>query len=252
LSSSNRELFVLQATNAYVGYFELLCEAEELHVIRTPNRNSVTNILGVDALNLGTINSPGVSTLRVVGLRAHRLAVVVLEYTSPLLHRLLVVLGFKRRIRATMVDLHARPVAIVPRVHGEDDVGPSLRSSGRLAVGASAVPGVDATGGRGEAAGSYTGVDDGGFEKFGVGGGHDVLESVSMDLGHGEGSGKSHTVIMAPLLDPVTKTLEALALYSDRVHLTMLAMVLESPPPLWLSVALELTSQQVPEWGDDG
>jgi hypothetical protein len=57
---------------------------------------------------------------------------------------------------------------------------------------------------------------------------------------------------MPPEEDPVTKTLEVSALYSLTVHLTMLAMVLESPPPSCVSVALELTSQQVPEWGELG
>ena len=60
------------------------------------------------------------------------------------------------------------------------------------------------------------------------------------------------TVIMAPLLDPVTKTLEASTLYSEMVHLTMFAMVPLSPPPLWVRVALLLTSQQVPELGELG
>jgi hypothetical protein len=52
---------------------------------------------------------------------------------------------------------------------------------------------------------------------------------------------------MPPLLVPVTKTFVASPLYSLSVHFTILAMVLESPPPSWRSVCLLLTSQQVPE-----
>lgn len=50
----------------------------------------------------------------------------------------------------------------------------------------------------------------------------------------------------------MTKTLDASAEYSLMVHLAMLAIVLESPPPSWERVALELTSQHVPEWGELG
>lgn len=39
------------------------------------------------------------------------------------------------------------------------------------------------------------------------------------------------TVIIAPLLDPVTKTFDASALYCVKVHLTMFAIVLLSPSP---------------------
>lgn len=63
---------------------------------------------------------------------------------------------------------------------------------------------------------------------------------------------EARTVIIAPDEEPVTKTLEASALYSFSVHFTMLAMVFESPPPSWVSVRLELTSQQVPECGELG
>jgi hypothetical protein len=59
-----------------------LGEAEEFHVIRTPDRDGVANILRIDALNLRTIDSPRVSTLRVVGLGALGLAVIILEHAS--------------------------------------------------------------------------------------------------------------------------------------------------------------------------
>jgi hypothetical protein len=54
------------------------------------------------------------------------------------------------------------------------------------------------------------------------------------------------TVIMAPELEPVTNTLLVSALYWLMVQVTMLAMELLSPPPLWVRADWELTSQQVP------
>ena len=58
------------------------------------------------------------------------------------------------------------------------------------------------------------------------------------------------TVIMAPELEPVTKTFLGSALYFLRAYETMLAMALLSPPPLCFKDFCEETSQQVPLWFD--
>lgn len=60
----------------------LLSEAEELHVICASDRDSVSNTLGVDTLNIRSVDSPGVSALRVVGLGALGLVVIVAKHTS--------------------------------------------------------------------------------------------------------------------------------------------------------------------------
>lgn len=65
------------------------------------------------------------------------------------------------------------------------------------------------------------------------------------------GSGRN-TVIMAPDEVPVTNTLAGSALYLASVYVTMLAMELLSPPPPCVSADFELTSQQVPSYGDEG
>jgi hypothetical protein len=57
-------------------------KAEELHVVRTPNRHSVSNVLCIDTLDIRTVDSPCVSTLGVVGRCALGLAVVVAENAS--------------------------------------------------------------------------------------------------------------------------------------------------------------------------
>jgi hypothetical protein len=59
-----------------------LCETEKLHVISTSNGDSVPNTLGIDALNTRSIDGPRVSTLRIVGLGALWLAVIVTKNTS--------------------------------------------------------------------------------------------------------------------------------------------------------------------------
>lgn len=61
-----------------------------------------------------------------------------------------------------------------------------------------------------------------------------------------------NTVIIAPELEPVTNTFLLSAPYSLIVQVTMLAIELLFPPPLCVSVACELTSQQPPEYGLDG
>ena len=78
-----------------------------------------------------------------------------------------------------MVDHHLRPITRVAGIHGVRDGGPVGLRGVDVAVGAGAVPGVDLVGGRYEAAGGHTGVDGGGGEKLGVGGGHDVLQCQS-------------------------------------------------------------------------
>jgi hypothetical protein len=209
----------------------------------------------INPLHTRPINRPRISTLRVIILHTRRLIVIVPEYTSPLLHRLLVVLRLKRGVHAAVVDLHPRARAVVAGVHVEDDLGPGGWGCLGLAVGAGAVPGVDGAGRGHEAAGVDARVDDAGFEDVGVCGGEDVLVFVSSVLRGGpliQASLGLLTVIMAPLLLPVTKTLLASALYSFSVHLTMFAMVLLSPPPSWVRVCLLLTSQHVPEWGELG
>lgn len=53
-------------------------------------------------------------------------------------------------------------------------------------------------------------------------------------------------VIMAPELEPVTKTWLASPEYLSRAYATIFAIELESPPPLWVKAASLATSQQVP------
>jgi len=122
-----------------------LGEAEELHVIRTPDRYSVSNILSIYTLDTCTIGSLGVATLRGIVLDALRLVVVVAEDARPLLHRLLVVLRAEGGVDAAMVDLHLGARAGVTRVHVGDDLGPSLGCSNRFTLGTGAVPGVNRT-----------------------------------------------------------------------------------------------------------
>jgi hypothetical protein len=64
----------------------------------------------------------------------------------------------------------------------------------------------------------------------------------------GEKEDRKLTVIMAPELEPVTKTFLGSALYFLRAYETMLAMALLSPPPLCFRDFCEETSQQVPLW----
>jgi hypothetical protein len=121
-------------------------EAKELHVIRTPDGNSVTNVLCVDALDIGSVDCPGVAALGVVRLCALGLAVVVAEDTSPLLHGLLVVLGAQGSIRAAVVDLHLGAASSVAGVHIGNNLGPCCGSRSGCALSAGAVPGIDTTG----------------------------------------------------------------------------------------------------------
>jgi hypothetical protein len=59
-----------------------LSKAEELHVIRSPNRHTMSNVLSIDTLNTRAIDSPCVSTLGVIGLCALWLVVVIAENAS--------------------------------------------------------------------------------------------------------------------------------------------------------------------------
>ena len=54
------------------------------------------------------------------------------------------------------------------------------------------------------------------------------------------------------LLEPVTKTLLESPLYLFNVYVTMLAMELLFPPPLWVKLDVLETSQQVPLYGELG
>ena len=56
-------------------------------------------------------------------------------------------------------------------------------------------------------------------------------------------------VIIAPEEVPTAKTRFASTPQLAMAYLAAEAMPSESLPPLWVSVALEETSQQVPEWG---
>jgi hypothetical protein len=110
----------IEKNSALIPHFtrsNSLSEAEELHVICAPHGNRVTDVGSVDALDAGSVGSLGVAALGVVLLHALGLVVVVAEDTGPLLHRLLVVLGAKRRVDAAVVDLHLRARARVAVVH---------------------------------------------------------------------------------------------------------------------------------------
>lgn len=135
----------------------------------------MTNTRSIDSLHVRSINGPSVPALRIIGLCALRLVVVVAKHTSPLLHSLLVILGLQSAVGAAVVDLHLRATAVVSGVHVKDYIGPGLRSCRGLAIGAGVVPGVDATTAGNEAAGANTRVDDGGLEHIWVGSSHDVL-----------------------------------------------------------------------------
>jgi hypothetical protein len=74
-----------------------------------------------------------------------------------------------------VVDLHLWAVALVVGVHVEDYIRPGLRSCNGLAISTGAVPGVDTSGVRYEAAGADTRVDNGRFEDIWVSSSHDVL-----------------------------------------------------------------------------
>lgn len=102
----------------------------------------MSHVLSIDALHTSPIDCPSVATLRIIGLRALGLVVVVPKYTSPLLHRLLVVLRAKGSVCASVVDLHLRTAAAVSRVHILGDVGPGLRGGDGVALSARAIPGV--------------------------------------------------------------------------------------------------------------
>jgi hypothetical protein len=94
-----------------------LSKAEELHVVRTPNRDSVANVLSVDTLDRSAVGSLGVAALGGVGLGALGLVVVVAEDARPLLHGLLVVSRTQGSVGAAVVDLHLGAGAGEARVH---------------------------------------------------------------------------------------------------------------------------------------
>jgi hypothetical protein len=152
--------------NAYSIFFS--GEAKELHVVCATNHDTVANTLCINTLHHRSIDRPSVSTLRIISLRALRLVVVVTEYTSPLLHSLLIVLRTQGTVRTAMVDLHLWAAAIVAGIHVEDDIGPGFRSCNGLAIRTGAVPGIDATRVRHEAASIDARVDDASFEDIRV------------------------------------------------------------------------------------
>lgn len=125
--------------------------------------------LSVNTLYRWSIDSPRIAALGIIALRAFGFIIVVPKDTSPLLHRLLVVLRAKCAIRAPMVYLHLRARAIVTGIHVEDDIGPSLRGGDSLTIGACIVPCVDAAGRGDEAASAHARIDDSGLEHIRVG-----------------------------------------------------------------------------------
>ena len=94
-----------------------LSKAEELHVVRTPDRDSVANVLSVDTLDRSAVGSLGVAALGSVGLGALGLVVVVAKDAGPLLHGLLVVSRTQGSVSAAVVDLHLGASAGEARVH---------------------------------------------------------------------------------------------------------------------------------------
>lgn len=62
----------------YIG----LSKSKELHVIGASDGNGVTHTLGVDALHVRTVDGASVTTLRVIGLCAFGLVVVIAKHTS--------------------------------------------------------------------------------------------------------------------------------------------------------------------------
>lgn len=168
----------------------------------------------------------------------------VSEDVRPLLDSLVVVLDVKSRVGGSVVDLHLGSGSVVARVHVLDDLGPLLLSLDHLALGALRVPSSGLVSLALEAASRDTGIGDSCSEEVGVSGSHDVLGllvkviivNVAVEL----------TVIIAPEDSPVTKTLLESPLYSLRTNLAMLAMEVLEPPPSWVKVILEETSQQLP------
>jgi hypothetical protein len=215
------------------------------------DRNSVSNVQSIDTLNLakrvGRVNTPDISSVSVkreVVLDSLGLGGIEAENTSPLLDRLSVVVGAESGVNATVVDLETGTGTGVAGVHALDDVGPVGSGLVNVSLGAGGVPGIDGTGGGDEAASGDTGVSSGSSKQLRVGSGHDVLCCVSVlqcPMEH-----EKLTVIMAPELEPVTKTFLGSALYFLRAYETMLAMALLSPPPLCFRDFCEETSQQVP------
>lgn len=153
-----------------------LSKAKELHVIRTPHRDRVANTRSINSLDARSVDGPSVTTLGIIGFCALWLVVVVAKHTSPLLHGFLVVLGSQSAVGGAVVDLHLGSRAVVSRVHVEDYIGPCLRGCSGLAVGACAVPCIDATTAGHEATGIDTRVGDSGLEDIWVSSGQDVLD----------------------------------------------------------------------------
>lgn len=94
-----------------------LSKAEELHVVSTPDRDSVANVLSVDTLDRSAVGGLGVAALGCVGLGALGLIVVVTEDARPFLHCLLVVSRTQGGVGAAVVDLHLGAGAGEARVH---------------------------------------------------------------------------------------------------------------------------------------
>lgn len=150
-------------------------EAKPLHILRSMNRNGVSDARGIDTLEIRAPVGGLVVSARRVGKCRHGRVVVVSEDAGPLLAGLVVVLRVESGVGAAVVDLHAGPGARVSRVHVFGDAAPDGGGADDVALGTAAVPSVDLVAGGVEAAGADAGVDNGSCEEFGVCGCHDVL-----------------------------------------------------------------------------
>lgn len=115
-------------------------KAKPRHVRITVDLNTVTNVRSKDTLEIGT---PGGSLIvGLGGILLHLLGrvIVIPEDTSPLFASLVVVLGIKRCVLVTVVDLHLGTSSVVARVHAPSNVSPVLRRGDNLALSTGAVP----------------------------------------------------------------------------------------------------------------
>lgn len=154
-------------------------KTEELHVIVTPDRDSVSN---TNSPNTGEVVAKDICA--VVGdgrvrRRSDGFVRVVAKDAGPLLDGLLVVLGVKRGVDAAVVDLHAGAGPGVAGVGVGNPFSPGGGRSNGVALRTGAVPAVDSAGV--EAAGRDAVVDDAGSKDIGVGGGEDVLTRLAED-----------------------------------------------------------------------
>lgn len=82
-------------------------EAKPLHILRSMNRNGVSDARRIDTLKVWTPVGGLVVSAGRVGERRHGRVVVVSEDAGPLLAGLVVVLRVESGVGAAVVDLHA-------------------------------------------------------------------------------------------------------------------------------------------------